>query len=221
MKTRGLMFDLDGTLLDTLADLADSMNEALSGLGCPPHPREAYRRFVGDGVEVLVARALPPEARDPATIERGRRAMLEVYGRRWKTKTRPYPEVEALLDGLFDHGLAVTIFSNKPDAFTRLTVEAFLGRFPFHAVRGVGPGTPKKPDPAGALAIAEDLGIPPEGWIYCGDTNTDMRTALAAGMHPLGVLWGFRGADELLRAGAAALVETPLAILDHLAGRDG
>ncbi len=210
---RAVLFDLDGTLLDTLEDLADSMNEALAGLGHPPHPTDAYRRFVGDGLETLVERALPAPARSAESIDQGRRAMLEVYGRRWNEKTRPYAGVDLLLDGLFERGVQVAIFSNKPDDFTRLAVEAFLGRWPFQAVRGVGPDTPKKPDPTGALAIAEALGVLPAAWLYCGDTNTDMWTATAAGMKAVGVLWGFRPAEELERAGASALVDRPEAIL--------
>lgn len=211
---RAVLFDLDGTLLDTLEDLADSMNEVLRSLGHPTHPTDAYRRFVGDGVETLVERALPAPARSAEAIDRGRRAMIEVYGRHWNEKTRPYPGVDALLDGLFARGLQVAIFSNKPHAFTRLAVDAFLGRWPFEAVRGVGPDTPKKPDPTGALAIAEALGVPPAAWLYCGDTNTDMWTATAAGMKAVGVLWGFRPAEELVDAGASLLVDRPEAILE-------
>ena len=221
MTSCAVLFDLDGTLLDTLEDLADSMNEVLRGLGLPPHPTDAYQAFVGDGVETLVERALPVGARGATTIERGRRAMLEAYGRRWRRTTHPYPGVAALLDALVARPLPMAVFSNKPHEFTVLTVAEFLGSWPFAAVRGVGPRTPKKPDPAGALAIAEAIGIPPRDWLYVGDTDTDMRTARAAGMRAVGALWGFRGAEELARAGAEALVERPAAILDLLEGQPG
>ncbi|MHC4933228.1 MAG: HAD family hydrolase [Planctomycetota bacterium] len=217
MAKAAVMFDLDGTLLDTLEDLADSMNAVLERLGLPGHPVEAYRHFVGDGMPNLVRRALPDDRRDGAAVELGSQAMREEYGTRWRAKTRPYDGVPELLDALLDRGLGVTILSNKPDDFTRMTVEALLPHWDFRVVRGVLPEVPRKPDPTAALRIAEELGIPPGEFLYCGDTDTDMRTAVAAGMVPLGALWGFRDAEELRAAGASVLLERPqdlLALID-------
>ena len=216
MKYKAVLFDLDGTLLDTLDDLADSMNAVLSAMGLPAHPPEAYKYFVGDGVEELVRRALPVGRRDPRTVTGGVQAMRTEYGRRWADKTRPYDGVEAMLDAVSDRGLPMAVFSNKPDDFTRLTVERLLPRWRFEAVRGARDGVPRKPDPAGAIQIAADLGIPAARFLYLGDTGTDMITAGAAGMYAVGALWGFRTADELRRGGAQALIRHPLDLIELL-----
>jgi phosphoglycolate phosphatase len=216
MSTRAVLFDLDGTLLDTLDDLADSMNAVLGERDWPRHPTAAYRTFVGAGIETLVARALPADRRDEQTIAWGVAAMREAYGRRWNRRTRPYEGVEELLEELFARGLKVGILSNKPDDFTRLTTETFLGRWPFERVWGIREGIPKKPDPTAALAFAAELSIAPADTFFCGDTDVDMVTACAAGMVPVGVRWGFRGAEELLRAGARYLLSRPRDLLDLL-----
>ena len=126
----------------------------------------------------------------------------------------PYPGVGALLDGLAARGLPVAIFSNKPHEFTCLAVRGLLPSFSFARVLGVGEGTPRKPNPQGALAIAAEVGVPPAAWLYCGDTDTDMATASAAGMVAVGALWGFRSADELRAAGARHLLRRPEDLLE-------
>ncbi|MHC4223951.1 MAG: HAD family hydrolase [Planctomycetota bacterium] len=216
MAIAAVMFDLDGTLLDTLEDLADSMNAVLERLGLPCHPVEAYKHFVGDGMPNLVRRALPDDRRDGAAIELGSQAMREEYSERWRAKTRPYDGVPGMLDGLIERGLKVTILSNKPDDFTKMTVEALLPDWRFHVVRGVLPDVPRKPDPTAALRIANELGIAPMRFLYCGDTDTDMKTAVAAGMVPLGALWGFRDEAELRAAGASVLLERPEDLLEQI-----
>lgn len=213
MSPRAIVFDLDGTLLDTLEDLADSMNAVLARAGHPTHPVAAYRHFVGDGVRTLVRRSLPAAAGD---VDGGVDAMLEEYGRRWREKTRPYPGVDVLLDGLTDRGLPFAILSNKPHDFTRLTAEALLDRWRFAEIWGVRNGIPPKPDPTGALAMAAALSVTPGEILYLGDTNTDMQTAVSAGMDPAGVLWGFRDAAELRASGARVLVERPEHVLGLL-----
>jgi phosphoglycolate phosphatase len=212
----GILFDLDGTLLDTLEDLADSMNEVLAGFGYPTYPAEEYKFFVGEGVEVLVGRALPQERRTPSTIADCLAKMREVYGRRWRLKTRPYAGIPELLDGLAGRKLKLAILSNKVDAFTQIMVADLLSSWRFDRVLGARPDHPKKPDPAGALEIAGDLGLPPEKFLYLGDTAIDMKTALGAGMIPIGVLWGFRPAEELRSGGASRLIEHPLDLLTVL-----
>jgi len=206
---RALIFDLDGTLLDSLEDLADAMNHVLGAAGLPTHAVAAYRYFVGDGIEMLVRRALPEGAADDATVARTVAAMGEEYDRRATRKTRPYPGIPELLDALFARGLPVAILSNKPHEATRQVVERLLPRWAFAAVRGARPEVPKKPHPAGALELASHLGVPPQDFLYLGDTGTDMRTARGAGMRAVGVLWGFRPAEELTAAGAEALVAAP------------
>lgn len=216
MPTHAVLFDLDGTLLDTIEDLADSLNAMLDALGAPGHAAEAYKHFVGDGIDVLVRRVLPEDRRNEATVARGIARAREEYGRRWQAKTRPYEGVPALLDALFARGLRVGILSNKPDDFTRLTVEALLPGWSFDLVWGVGEGVPKKPDPTGALRAAAALSVDPAAIVFCGDTNTDMRTAVAAGMRPVGALWGFRDEAELTESGAAAVIARPEDLLDLL-----
>lgn len=214
MPYRAVIFDLDGTLLDTLEDLADSMNAVLASMGLPTHPVAAYKYFVGDGVVELARRALPPGRRDPKVVKSAVAGMRQEYGRRWDRKTRPYDGIPELLDALAARGVAMTVLSNKPHDFTRLCVTTFLGKWRFDAVQGVDENVLKKPDPSGALAVATKLGIPPAEFIYLGDTNTDMQTAVAAGMFPVGALWGFRTGDELLASGATMLVEKPADVLN-------
>ena len=131
-------------------------------------------------------------------------------------KTRPYEGVPALLDALTARGTPMAVLSNKPHDSTLAVVASFLARWHFAAVFGAREAIPVKPDPAGALEIAGLLGLPPADIAYLGDTNTDMQTATAAGMFPVGALWGFRTADELLENGARALLETPLELLPLL-----
>ena len=216
MKPAAFIFDLDGTLLDTLDDLADSMNLVLKRFGFPGHPPEAYKYFVGDGMEVLVQRALPITHRDEATISRCFSAMREEYAVRWKTKTKPYPGIPDLLDELSQRRWPLTILSNKPHDSSLMVVAELLPLWNFQMILGARPLVPKKPDPAGALEIAEKLGLSPGEFVYLGDTGTDMLTATRAGMFPVGVLWGFRQAEELKENGAKILLEKPLDLLRYL-----
>ena len=206
---QAVLFDLDGTLLDTLEDLADSMNAVLREQNLPDHPLDFYRTAVGDGVRKLAERALPAGWRDGSLVERCVERMRDVYGARWAEKTAPYDGVDPLLDALLAEGVACCILSNKPDDFTRRVVEAFFPGRPFRAVRGAREDVPLKPDPAAARAIVNDLGLPPDQWAYVGDTNTDMKTARAAGLWAIGALWGFRTAEELKASGAQVLAEHP------------
>ncbi len=215
-RGRAVLFDLDGTLLDTLEDLADAMNAALATIGCPPHPVAAYRQFVGDGIHNAAARALPADRRDEPTVEAVVARMRVEYHQRQTAKTRPYPGIAELLDALTRRGMPRCVFSNKPDAATQQVVAALLGGWSFNPIRGARDDTPLKPAPDGALAVAAELGVPPREVVYLGDTDTDMRCAVAAGMIPLGAAWGFRDGDELLAAGAVAVVAAPLDVLDWL-----
>jgi phosphoglycolate phosphatase len=214
IRFRGVIFDLDGTLLDTIGDLARSMNIVLERFGFPGHDVETYKSFVGDGLEMLVRRSMPETVRDDGGLRsRCIQAMREEYHRRRKETTAPYPGIPELLDALAARQIKMAVLSNKPDAPTRLLVEELLPRWRFDAVVGESPKTPRKPDPAGALAIARSLGLEPQHFLFLGDTGIDMRTATAAGMHPVGALWGFRAAGELLAAGARDLIHDPREIL--------
>ncbi|HHW03432.1 MAG TPA: HAD family hydrolase [Thermoanaerobacterales bacterium] len=216
MKYEAVLFDLDGTLLDTLQDLADSMNSVLSRRGFPVHDIEKYRYFVGDGMYNLVLRTLPPNNREEEIIKQCLKELKDEYGRRWANTTRPYEGICELLDKLSDMGLKKAVLSNKPHDFTRLIIDKLLPDWSFDAVVGQREGVPKKPDPTAALAIADALKIPPEKFLYLGDTNTDMKTANAAGMYAVGALWGFREAEELVESGAKVLIKHPKELLNIL-----
>ena len=216
MSYRAVLFDLDGTLLDTLRDLADSTNYVLAGSGFPQHEVEAYRYLVGAGRRVLASGALPEDHRDERTVDRISSEIEEVYSQMWVEHTRPYPGVPELLDALAGLGMRMAILSNKPQRPAEVMVSKLLPRWHFHAVEGQRPGIPLKPDPAGALQIARRMKMKPEGFLYLGDSATDMRTAIAANMYPVGALWGFRTAEELLEGGARALIEAPADLLPLL-----
>jgi phosphoglycolate phosphatase len=211
-----VVFDLDGTLIDSLRDLADSANAALARFGHPEHPLESYRIFVGEGARRLMERALPEGRRDDGTIDALVEAMLEEYSLRREATTVPYPGIAELLDAMRERGLALAILSNKPHEPTLEIARGLLGRWSFAAVRGSRPELPRKPDPTVALAIAAELGVATSRCLYLGDTAIDMRTATAAGMYPVGVLWGFRGAEELREGGARRLVAHPSELLELL-----
>ncbi len=216
MTFKAVLFDLDGTLLDTIEDLGDSMNSVLARSGYPVHDNEAYKYFVGDGVRTLVQRALPENKRTAEEIDRSLTAMQAEYAVRWADKTVLYPGMAGLLDGLAKKGLKCAVLSNKPDTFTKQIIEKLLPDWTFYPVFGERQGIPKKPDPAGALEIAQILEVRPEECLYIGDTGTDMKTANAAGMYAVGVLWGFRKKDELLENGARVLAAEPAEILKLL-----
>jgi len=218
MHYAAVIFDLDGTLLDTLDDLADSMNAPLVGEGYAPHPRNAYRHFVGDGMEALARRALGVGEGHDGLVQHCMAAMEAEYALRWNRRTRPYPGVQEMLDGLERKGVAKAVFSNKPEPFVRLAVSHLLGAWMFDSVRGARPHFPRKPDPRGALEIAREWELPPARILYLGDTNTDIATARAAGMCAVGAAWGFRGAAELFQAGADHVIARPVDLLTHLGG---
>ena len=216
MKYEAVIFDLDGTLLDTLQDLADAVNGVLSRSRFPEHGLEAYRYFVGDGVEDLARRALPEKHRDEATVTGFVTAIMEEYRQRWPDHTRPFEGIPELLDALTASRIRMAILTNKPDDSTRVMVSKLLPRWQFHIILGATPLLPKKPDPQGALQIADYLKLPPQAFLYVGDSDIDMKTASAAGMYAVGVLWGFRTADELIKNGAKVLIDKPLELLELL-----
>jgi phosphoglycolate phosphatase len=203
---RAAIFDLDGTLLNTLEDLADSMNRILERNRLPKHELAAYKYFVGDGIDVLVQRALPFQVASEHELQRFVQEMKSEYARRWLCKTRPYPGIPELLGAFEAAGVVMAVLSNKPDDASQTIVRALLPEVVFRMVLGATPQRPKKPNPSAALEIAARLDIPPQDFLFVGDTPIDMQTACAAGMFPLGVLWGFRSAEELTAAGAKMLV---------------
>lgn len=207
---QAVLFDLDGTLLDTLEDLADAVNAVLSSLGFPIHRVDAYRYFVGDGVETLMRRTLPQDAAaDGALLKRAMELQRVEYAERWHAKTHPYQGVRELLSELEQRAISMAILSNKPDKAVGEMVRYYFPDTPFGIARGARPGVPVKPDPGSAQQLAAEMRIEPVDFLYVGDTNTDMRTALGAGMMPVGALWGFRTEQELRESGAARLIARP------------
>jgi phosphoglycolate phosphatase len=204
---RAVLFDLDGTLADSLADLANATNWALAQVGCPPQPLEKYRYFVGDGARELCARALPPDKQN--LTDETLRLMRERYDAHCFDLTKLYPGIPELISTLTERHLILAVLSNKPDVFTKRMITHYFNPSPFTIVRGQLPNVPLKPDPTAAKQIAQELGIPPAQWLYLGDTNTDMQTARGAGMRPVGVLWGFRDRNELVASGAEHIVAQP------------
>ena len=213
MSYKGVIFDLDGTLLNTLEDLGTSLNHVLEGEGYPTHSMEAYRQFVGDGVEKLVVRALPQDKRNSEVVHKCLEAYKKEYGCHWNIKTKPYQGIEELLNELTIRKIKMAVLSNKPHKYTMMCVSELLPNWSFDPICGQRQMVPQKPNPTGALEIATRLDISPNECIFLGDTDVDIKTAIAAGMFPVGALWGFRSEHELHESGAKALIQSPVDLL--------
>lgn len=209
MTFEAAIFDLDGTLLNTLEDIADAANSVLKKRGFPMHDLAAFRSFVGDGVNELVTRILPHEKQNDETIFACVDEFRETYDRHWDQKARLYEGIAEMLDQLTHKRLAMAILSNKPDDFTKKCVNKFFFNWNFEPVMGDQPGIPRKPAPEGALKIAAQLNITPAHILYVGDSDVDMKTATAAGMFSVGALWGFRTRNELVENGARKVISHP------------
>ena len=215
-KMKAVIFDLDGTLLDTIGDIADSMNAVLARQGLPPHSVEKYKLYVGDGAANLVKRSVAGIEYAEETLMRLEAEYKAEYLKRQADKTMPYAGIPELLAALAERGVKIAVLSNKPHVATLEVMAHFFPDISFSALIGHRPGYPVKPDPAGALEILEMLGLPPEDVLYVGDTGTDMQTAKAAGLKAVGALWGFRGKKELEDNGADMIAEHPLDIISNL-----
>ncbi len=217
MKAKAVIFDLDGTLLDTLQDLGEAMNAVLREHAFPVHPVDAYRHLLGEGMEALVRQAMPEQDRNESLVARLMEKMQEEYDRRWQDHTQVYSGVPEMLDELERRGLPKAILTNHQHHFMVQMVEKFLGAWSFTVVRGVLPGAPHKPDPDVALKIAREMELSPQEIVFVGDSGIDMLTARAAGMDAAGVLWGYRDATELLETGARKLLAGPHELINILA----
>jgi phosphoglycolate phosphatase len=213
MEFKAVIFDLDGTLLNSLEDITDSANSVLSTHCFPTHKADDYKIFVGSGISELMTRALPEEERDPDTVDDYVKEYREEYGHNWNAKTKPYAGIAAMLDELVSRKIKLAVLSNKLHAFTKQCVDKLLPRWKFNIVMGLQNDIPPKPDPASALQIAKQLNIDPPHILYVGDSDIDMKTAVSACMHPVGVLWGFRTKEELQKNGAKTLIEKPQELL--------
>ncbi len=216
MTFKAIIFDLDGTLLDTLEDIAISANNVLERHDCPAHEVNDYRYLIGGGVRNLITQVLPEDRRTDKMITEFTDQFRDEYGINWNLNTRPYDGIIELLDDLSARHFKLAVHSNKPDTFTQKYIKELLPNCSFEMVLRQRSEIPRKPDPAGAQQIADFLNVSPVHILYIGDTATDMQTAIAAGMFPVGVLWGFRSKEELQKSGARELVEHPREILSLL-----
>ncbi|MDE7305525.1 MAG: HAD-IA family hydrolase [Alistipes sp.] len=207
MKTRLAIFDLDGTLVDSIGDLAVACNTALALRGLPQHSYEAYCSFVGNGIMRLVERALPEPLRSPENVALVRADFIAYYTDHLDVRTEPYPGIPQLLAELVRRGVKLAVASNKFQAGTEKVIRSFFPDIRFEAVLGQREGVPLKPDPAVAEEILSLTGIPREQALFVGDSAIDILTARAAGIRSAGVTWGFRRRAELEEAGADRIVD--------------
>lgn len=217
MQYKAVIFDLDGTLVDSLADLSDSVNLMLESYGFPTHEVEKYRYFVGNGSKKLMERTLPRDkAASAEFVEEALVKYKAIYKERLLEKTRPYNGVRELLAELKSRGIPLAVCTNKHNDAALTIVKILFAPGTFEEVLGDRPGFPKKPNPATPLEIASHLGVKPDEVAYLGDTSVDMETAVHAGFLPVGVLWGFRPEEELVKNGAKVLLKAPLELLEKV-----
>ncbi len=214
MKFKAVIFDLDGTLLNSIGDIADAMNTVLSAQDLPELTEQQYMSCIGDGIEEFIVQALPDEKRTPEIIETCLNGMKSEYHRRWDRKTRPFDGIAALLDRLAAENIRLAVLSNKPDDFTKIIVEKILARWFFYPVRGALPGVPRKPDPTAALEIAQELKFSPSECVFVGDSEVDVETGLSAGMFAVAAAWGFRELKVLEAARPDLIIHHPLELLN-------
>lgn len=211
-----MIFDLDGTLLNSLDDLADSTNHILAKHSLPTHPLDSFRYFVGNGQRKLVERALPAEKRTPEYIEDFFRELVAYYGLHSQDKTRPYPCVIECLEQLQEKGVGIAVASNKVNAVMQKMMPHYFPMIHFACLLGQREGIPAKPHPQIIFDIMEQVKVAKEEVLYVGDTGVDMDTAHNAGLRAAGVLWGYRDRQELEEHGAEFIIDKPADLLNLL-----
>lgn len=216
MTIQAVIFDLDGTLLDTLADLADAVNRVLEANGYSKHPEQDYRWFVGDGSAMLITRALPPDCRDTENVHACLEQFIADYNQHWHQKTAPYPGIMELLETLQTRRLKLAVVTNKPHRFAEKMIAHYFSGTSFDPILGQREGQPKKPDPTQALAAARQMGAAPQDCLFVGDSAVDIETGRRAGMPSIGAGWGFRLKSELIEAGADYIIDHPKDLLPIL-----
>lgn len=216
MAYQGVIFDLDGTLLDTVEDIADSVNHALEEFGLPTYQLANYKGLVGAGLDQLLNDVLEEKANDRDFFNAFKKRVRNIYRERWHLKSRPYEGIPELLEQLKTMRLPRAVLSNKYHEGTTMIVDHFFRQWQMNPVMGSRDGMPLKPDPTPAMEMARLMEMKPEYLIYLGDTGSDIQTAIKAGMLPIGVDWGFRPVKELKEAGAKDVIRTPQDILAFL-----
>jgi len=219
IKHRGIIFDLDGTLVDTLEDIAVSVNRALKLRGFPEHKAEEYREKIGWGMKRITVLALPEEVRQEeiaATIaDDASRFYLETP----LFYSRPYPGMLELVAELGRKKIKTAVLTNKPDSIAQKIIAGIFPPGSFNVIQGEISGKPRKPDPACVWELLVELNLTPADIVFVGDSDIDMETALASGCFPLGVSWGFRSRQIIERAGARRIIERPEELLDFFQER--
>lgn len=212
-KYKGIIFDLDGTLLDTIEDISDSVNMALMEFGFPTHTYEEYKLKLGNGFRDLIEKSVP-DGSDKDTIDKVLDLFTKYYKDNFKNKTKQYNGIIELLEVLNRKGYKLAINSNKRDDYTNSLSSKIFSQIPFIAVFGERRGIPKKPDPTSTLEIVGLMGLTNREVIFIGDSNTDILTANNAKVDSIGVTWGFRTYEELKSNGATYIVSDPMEILN-------
>lgn len=215
MNFKGIIFDLDGTLVNSLEDLADSMNLLLQKNNFPIHKNEKYKNFVGNGIRNLIKTSIPINLRDEILIEKMYESLIEIYRQNCLHKTKPYEGIIELLDELVSRKFKLSVFSNKADELTHHIVNALFPDY-FDCILGLKSEIHKKPNPWGALEISRIFKLIPSQILYVGDMGVDMQTANNAGMLAVGASWGFRSREELISNGAKIILESPMDLLNLL-----
>jgi len=211
----GILFDLDGTLLDTIDDIASVTNHALLKNGFAVVEKNKYAQMVGHGLKDLVRQALPADA-NAGDIENVYKSLIEEYLQKPVTDSKVYPGIPGLLDALSRKNIPMAILSNKMHEITTQIVSILFARWNFVAVFGSRTGIPRKPDPCAALEISQIMSVKPGEIFFIGDSEADMATAVAAGMRPVGVSWGYRSVEDIRKAGAEKIIHDPLELLNFL-----
>lgn len=215
---KAVLFDLDGTLADSLLDLSISTNYAISKFGYKPQPTESFRLFAGDGMAKMIERALPENTNKENEVSRIMPVFLDYYGNHFCDNTTAYEGVVELIDNIKSKGIAVAVVTNKAQEMAeKVVLKLYGGRFDL--ILGKRDGVPPKPDPTSALMAMRELNAKPSECIFVGDSKMDVMAGVNSGAYPIGVLWGFREKEELISGGAKRLIEKPqelLAIIDSL-----
>jgi len=215
MKYKGIIFDLDGTLVNSLEDISDAMNTVLTNLNYPTHTYDAYQYFIGSGLRNLVSKALPASNNSENEIEVCFENMIAEYREICTLKTKPYAGIVELLDDLVSRDIKLAVFSNKADELTKKIASEIFPDY-FNTAVGLSTEALKKPNPFEALEISKNWNLKTEEIIFIGDSDIDMLTATNANMFPLGVSWGYRTEDELLASGAKLVINTPSDLIEIL-----
>ncbi|MCD4653733.1 HAD family hydrolase [bacterium] len=221
MEIELVIFDLDGTLLNSIGDLSDSANSALKHYGYPTHSEQEYMEMIGAGISELVYLMVPVHERTSDRIHHFVDLMEEEYQQRWANRTVPYPGIPEMLDILTSQSCKMAVLSNKPNVFIGKMVRKLLSNWSFDPFWGARDGIPRKPDPTAAKAIANQLHCPVERCLFVGDSEVDIKTANAAGMISVGVTWGFRSREQLELAQPDVIIDHPSELLETGSRRQG